>query len=272
MNIIETLRELGFTEGEIRVYLALVKLGSTTIGPIINEAQVSNSKIYILLEKLTKKGIVSYIFKGKTKYFQASSPNYLYDILELEQNKINKLKDSLKEVIDFIEKNSDKSKEESKIYKGYNGMKSAWFEAIKSIPLCGKYYFFSKGYGKDSYLKSFFRNLSLVRARKILSATGRNSIKIMISRTTALIIQIYVFPKLYPNTPTAEITIKATISVNLSAKTIIAVFEIGIWYLSFKRYDFKTSPSFPGVIDIENPAKNILNDSIFGILIFNIFR
>jgi len=172
MNIIETLRELGFTEGEIRVYLALVKLGSTTIGPIINEAQVSNSKIYILLEKLTKKGIVSYIFKGKTKYFQASSPNYLYDILELEQNKINKLKDSLKEVIDFIEKNSDKSKEESKIYKGYNGMKSAWFEAIKSIPLCGKYYFFSKGYGKDSYLKSFFRNLSSELHEKKIQILG----------------------------------------------------------------------------------------------------
>ena len=49
------LEEIGLTEGENKVYLALLKLGSSTIGRIIKEAQVSNSKIYDILDRLNKK-------------------------------------------------------------------------------------------------------------------------------------------------------------------------------------------------------------------------
>ena len=145
-----------------------MRIGSTSVGAIIDEAQVSNSKVYVILEKLIKKGIASYIVKGKTKYFQASSPNHLIEILNKKQDNLNNIRDSLSEVIEYIEKNENKSKEESKIYKGYKGMKSAWLEAVKTIPNSGKYYFFSKGYSEDEYLKSFFRNLSSdLKERKI---------------------------------------------------------------------------------------------------------
>ena len=53
----QLLEEIGLTRGEIKVYLTLLKLGETTTGKIIEEAQISSGKIYEILEKLIKKSI-----------------------------------------------------------------------------------------------------------------------------------------------------------------------------------------------------------------------
>lgn len=75
------LEELGLSKGEIKVYLTLLKLGETTTGKIIEEAQISGGKIYLILDKLIKKGLASFSIKEKTKYFSAASPNRILDYL-----------------------------------------------------------------------------------------------------------------------------------------------------------------------------------------------
>ena len=42
----EILREIGMTENEVNVYLALFKLDSSTTTDIIKESRVSSSKVY----------------------------------------------------------------------------------------------------------------------------------------------------------------------------------------------------------------------------------
>ena len=39
------LRELGFTDGEIKVYFALFELGETTVGPISKKSRVTHAKV-----------------------------------------------------------------------------------------------------------------------------------------------------------------------------------------------------------------------------------
>ena len=65
-NLANLIREAGLTEGESKVYLALLKLDSSTSGPIIEESGVANSIIYRILDSLSEKGLVSYIIKEKT--------------------------------------------------------------------------------------------------------------------------------------------------------------------------------------------------------------
>ena len=166
-----TLKELGLTEGEIRVYISLVELGSTTVGAIIDKAQISSSKVYIILEKLIQKGLSTYIIKNKTKYFQATSPISLLNYANKREKQIQETKKSLNQVIEKIEKikNRGVKSEEAKIYKGYEGIKTALFEAIKSIPDGGGYYFFSTGYGQDPYLQTLFMKIAFeLKRRKII--------------------------------------------------------------------------------------------------------
>lgn len=163
------LRRIGLTEGETKVYLSLVELGTTTVGSIIDKAEISSSKVYIILEKLIQKGLVNYITQDKTKHYQAANPTKLVDFVERKEKEILQTK---KEAIDLANelknKTFSKQKESASIYRGHEGLKTAWGEAIESIPFGGTYYFFSFGYGEDVSLQSFFRNMtSKLKSKKI---------------------------------------------------------------------------------------------------------
>ena len=73
-NILE---EIGLTQNETKVYLALNELGMSTISPIVQKAQITNSKIYITLDKLIKKGLVSHVLINNIKRYKTANPQRL---------------------------------------------------------------------------------------------------------------------------------------------------------------------------------------------------
>ena len=72
--MIEELNKIGLTSGEARVFVALSRLGETTVEPIIKESKAAQSKIYEILQRLIDKGLASYIIKEKTKHYQPAPP------------------------------------------------------------------------------------------------------------------------------------------------------------------------------------------------------
>jgi len=122
---LDFLKELGLTEGEILVYQALFKLGKTTTGPLIKEAKKSGSKMYIILDKLIKKGLVSYMIKNKTKYFQANDPIKLVNLIEEKEKELEKQKGYTRKILPQLRKMLDE-KEEIKapiVLEGLEGLK-----------------------------------------------------------------------------------------------------------------------------------------------------
>jgi sugar-specific transcriptional regulator TrmB len=124
----ETLLEkLGLTKGEIKVYLALNKLGESTVGPIGKESKVSKSKIYDILDKLIEKGLVGYITKEGTKYFMANDPHMILNYIEKKENDLDKTK---KEVVTevlpqlMLQRASVSKKRVAEMYEGLNGIKA----------------------------------------------------------------------------------------------------------------------------------------------------
>ena len=95
------LEEIGFTKGEIKVYLTLLELGSTTTGDVIKKSKVSPSKVYDILEKLIQKGVVNYVIKGKVKYFEAASPKRILEYLQEKGKKIKAQEKELNKVSIF---------------------------------------------------------------------------------------------------------------------------------------------------------------------------
>ena len=86
----EQLQQLGLTEGESKVYEALLSLGSSTVGPIVKKSGVAYSNIYEILNRLLEKGFVSFVTKEKTKYFQAAEPTRIKDYLEKQEAEFRK--------------------------------------------------------------------------------------------------------------------------------------------------------------------------------------
>lgn len=122
----DSLYEAGLTEGEVKVYIALLKLGSSTSGPITEESGVSRSIIYNILERLMEKGLASFIIKDKTKHFQASDPNQLKNYLEEKEKKFEETKKEVEKILPMLLSMKGSSEgSTAQIYTGFKGVQTA---------------------------------------------------------------------------------------------------------------------------------------------------
>ncbi len=169
MNFNE-LTQLGLTDSEIKVYLALLELDSSTVGPIIEKAKVQESKIYQILDKLKEKGLVSFVIKGKYKNYQASDPKNLIRILNERKRKIEDEEEKIsRELIPKIEARR-KTKEETQealVFEGLNGLKTAYNYLLDTMNSGEEYYVFNLGeeLSKQEII-NFFTNYHKKRVEK----------------------------------------------------------------------------------------------------------
>jgi sugar-specific transcriptional regulator TrmB len=124
---INLIQEAGLTEGEAKVYLALLKYGSTTTGPLLEESGVANSVIYRLLDSLIEKGLASYIIKEKTKYFQAADPKKILEYIDEKKNKLEEKKDKISSILPQLSALINFKEDTTvKVYEGFNGIRTAY--------------------------------------------------------------------------------------------------------------------------------------------------
>src|SRR3989338_9530080 len=97
------LENIGLTQSEIKVYLALLELGSTTKGPIVDKSGVASSKVYELLEKLNQKGLVSSVIKSGVKYFESATPSRILDYIKEKESVLKDQEIQLEKILPTLE-------------------------------------------------------------------------------------------------------------------------------------------------------------------------
>ena len=102
------LRELGFSEREIKIYLALLSLGQTTVGPIAAKTRMQHSKVYQTLEKLIDKGLVSFVIKSKTRHFEAQDPKHILGFIKEKERRFAEILPDLQQMKSFPMSNSSR--------------------------------------------------------------------------------------------------------------------------------------------------------------------
>jgi len=163
------LEKIGLTKSEISVYLALLKLGQTTAGPIVDEAKVTRSKIYDILERLKNKGLVSYITKESTKYFSAADPKSILHYLEKKEKEIHEDMESINEILPelMLQQELAEKKNIAEIFIGVKGMENAFNVLINEFDSKGTYYAFGAGKGENvKQIQLFFSRLHQQRVKK----------------------------------------------------------------------------------------------------------
>lgn len=140
----EILREIGLTEGEIRVYTALIKLGKSSTGAIMDKSGISSSKVYLILEKLIEKGLVSFIIEDNVKKFQVTNPNTIVEYIRKKKDDLQVVEEKSKDLIKTINSLLGKYEEETvQIYKGFKGAQTAFTKLIEETGKNGVNLFFS---------------------------------------------------------------------------------------------------------------------------------
>ena len=176
----QLLLDAGLTEREIKVYLALLELGSTSTGPLVKKSGIPNSKVYEALEKLINKGLASYIIVSKIKHFQASDPEMLINFIDEKKKRLKELIPKLKS-----KQNIEKKAQKATVYQGIRGFKTAMERLLQTIPKNGSYDVFPLGEELDSEeLRIFLLNFHAKRrAKKIkVKLVAPNKLKKIIKK------------------------------------------------------------------------------------------
>ena len=113
----QILEDIGFSKNESIIYLTVLRLGSCTATEITKESNIHRSNVYDALESMIKKGCIAYIQKGDVKYFEASNPENLQNILRENELRLSAI---LPKLLDSKKKMQDVSVH---IYEGYVSMK-----------------------------------------------------------------------------------------------------------------------------------------------------
>jgi HTH-type transcriptional regulator, sugar sensing transcriptional regulator len=127
MSQSDLIKEAGLTDGEAKVYLAMLKIGESTVGPILEESKVANSIVYRLLESLMEKGLASFITKDKTKYFKAAEPKKILEYIEQKKEHLEESKKAIQSILpSLMSMGLGKSKTSFQVYEGFKGIQTAF--------------------------------------------------------------------------------------------------------------------------------------------------
>lgn len=97
--MINQLKNLGLSDNEARVYVAMLELGSATVLEISAKAGVNRPTTYVQIESLKRLGLVSTQIKGKKQLFIAESPEQLEFVIEREKKAVEQKKEELQAVL-----------------------------------------------------------------------------------------------------------------------------------------------------------------------------
>lgn len=129
-----SLSKLGLSENEIKIYLYLLKAGSKTAYEISKDTNIYRVHIYDKLEQLMSKGLVTHIFKGAKKFFQATPPTKIKQYLEDKKHQLEIQEQEVEAILPQLEAMANLPKEDTfvEVFKGPEGLKYFLKDIIKT--------------------------------------------------------------------------------------------------------------------------------------------
>ncbi len=119
--------QLGLTETEGKLYLALLELGGGYASTLARRAAMPRVNCYHTLENLRKKGLVNAVDKGRARYFLPEPPQVLANVLE---EKADYARSILPDLLSIT--NSLSFKPAIRTYEGWDGVNAVLEATLKT--------------------------------------------------------------------------------------------------------------------------------------------
>ncbi|MBI2106541.1 helix-turn-helix domain-containing protein [Candidatus Woesearchaeota archaeon] len=131
MNL-EILRKIGLSEGEVKVYNALLKIGETPINNIHEQIGIDRRNIYDILNKLIERGLVAYIESDGKRVFRISNPDKILSYIEEKKTNLEDIKEEIKKLVPDMQKICESKKQEfqAMTFKDKEGIKAVWDDML----------------------------------------------------------------------------------------------------------------------------------------------
>jgi sugar-specific transcriptional regulator TrmB len=116
--MLEKLQQIGLSETESKIYVALVHLGTATANQLAKQTSKNRTVTYNILQQLVEKGVITYIQKDNKRFFSIADPHSLLAKIHEKEHIAQSLIEDIKRVKTNVE--SSKGVE---VYEGLQGMK-----------------------------------------------------------------------------------------------------------------------------------------------------
>lgn len=134
------LENMGLSDKESVVYLALLKIGTAKASAIATAADLNRTTAYDILRHLTRKGVVIKFTKNKTAFYSIPDPRSLVTHLDHQklkfadeiEHKKEQLNSLLPELISLAHTGNTKPK--VRFYEGSKGIREAYEDTLSATP------------------------------------------------------------------------------------------------------------------------------------------
>ncbi|MDA1169429.1 MAG: hypothetical protein O3A36_03770 [bacterium] len=123
-NLELELQKVGFEAREASVYLASLELGPSPVQKIAQRAGIPRATVYLVLDDLQNKGVVTTYEEGKKTYYVAEPPQHIADLVDENEIRVKQQKDTLKSLIPELTSRGQFEKGDKPMVKYYEGDKA----------------------------------------------------------------------------------------------------------------------------------------------------
>jgi sugar-specific transcriptional regulator TrmB len=159
MRIIALLKQLGFSEKEIQVYVSLLNLGPSSVRSVASEAKINRGTTYDILKSLIQRGLVSYYHQDKHQYFLAEDPERLKNVVKEEISELTRSQSDLDKLMPELKSlyNKPEQKPVVKYYEGARSIKNILEDVLDTMSELNErmYYVYSASDVRKHLYKDF---------------------------------------------------------------------------------------------------------------------
>src|SRR4030042_5957943 len=123
--ITKDLEQLGLSEKEAKVYLAVLELGEVNIQKIAQKSSIKRTTVYDVINSLKEKRLLSELTKGKKTLYSAEDPRKLEGHLDEKKEMLRKILPELLSITNLLDK-----KPTIRFYEGDEGIKEVYKDTL----------------------------------------------------------------------------------------------------------------------------------------------
>lgn len=127
----DTLKELGFSPNEARIYEALLELGEASVSDIASHTNIHRRNAYDAIKRLVAKGFATPVIGEQEGHYVPVEPDKLLETLEEKKGKLQKILPDFQGLFEH-----KKTPESVYIYKGMEGFKNILRDILRLKQAC----------------------------------------------------------------------------------------------------------------------------------------
>jgi predicted transcriptional regulator len=128
------LRSLGLLDSETKAYLAALETGPSTVIDLANHINLSRQAVYLAIESLTKRGLMTSATHDKKKLYAAERPARLLEYAKRHRQEMDSYVSDLETAVPELELRMGGERPTVKVYEGKEGILAIIEDMQRSKP------------------------------------------------------------------------------------------------------------------------------------------